>query len=634
MYLGEFASKAGGMHASLGVGYSIFPEFGVSFLADIGRVGLQRSAEGQDAILFAYQFPRADPGVTVDRTVAFSSFALCAEVNFFPRKFFNVYLLAGVGVTFFDAEDFDVVKIRPVADFPAAVSAPIGMGIEYFFTRIFSATLLLRNHFLFRGDFDGFDPAEVASEYNRNRKPRVDIPEGGNDGFLSVGLSLRWYLFESADYDGDLLTNVEEEQIGTSAYHVDTDTDGLTDFDEVRTYTTNPLKPDTDDDGLGDYLEIMRYNTNPLKPDTDDDLLADYEEVMVHDTDPLNPDTDADRLTDYEEVIRFQTNPRNPDTDYDGLDDYAEVKVHATNPLRPDTDDDGIYDFNETVTYKTNPLKVDTDNDGLLDYDEIAYYGTNPLNPDTDGDSGGDYVEIFRTLTNPLKFDANLPAAPAVEQSYYAELLETRSLPGGGVSYLIAPILDQRRIAAPRHSGVDELLGTMADSTLTPEERNALSGSSDDDRYRRRSVQYIPPPSPKARRTMVRLDSLTLKPGDILSFCNITFEFDRDELRLEYIPILNEAVRIFERHPGMLVEVRGHTDSEGEEMYNQTLSERRALRVKEFFVSKEIAGGRLQTAGFGESQPIADSSTEDGRARNRRVELYILSLAGASGGQK
>jgi outer membrane protein OmpA-like peptidoglycan-associated protein len=625
MYQGEFAARTGGLHTTLSAGYAIFPELAVNFSADIGALSLRRSPEGQNATVYGFQYGVSEAAAVTDASVSFSAFSLSAEANLFPRKFFNVFLTAGVGVTLYQAEDFNVVQLRPTADFPAAVSAPVGIGVEYFFSRVLSATLLLRKHFLFRGDFDAYDPAEIASEYNRRRQPRIDIPEGGNDGFVSVGLGLRWYLFESGDYDGDLLTNAEEEEIGTSPYHIDTDIDGLTDFEEVRIYFTSPLKYDTDDDGLGDYLEIMRYNTNPLKRDTDDDLLSDYDEVMVHNTDPLKPDTDMDRLTDYEEVILYNTNPRNPDTDYDGLDDYAEVKIYSTNPRHPDTDDDGIYDFNEIVTYKTNPLRVDTDQDGLLDYDEIAYYGTNPLNKDTDDDGVSDHAEIFRTMTNPAKHDAGLRAIPD-DKTYYAELLETRSLPGGGTSYLIAPIATTGTASDSLTGDNAPLIESLYDSSLTEEQMKVLQSSRDADRYRRRSVQFVPPPVTRARRVMVHLDSIALKTGDILSFSNINFEFDRDDIRIEYIPILNEAARLFERHPRMRVEVRGHTDSKGEEAYNMALSERRSQRVKDFFVAKGIAADRLRTIGFGESQPIAETDTEEGQARNRRVELFILSL--------
>jgi outer membrane protein OmpA-like peptidoglycan-associated protein len=627
LYQGEFEARGSVFHGSVAAGYTVFPELEVSLNADIGRLGLRRAADGQDALLYDFQFPSSPAGV-LDRSVSFSSFVLAATVNFFPRMFFNAFLTAGVGVTFFDAEDFSEARVRPAAEFPAAVTAPIGVGVEYFLTRSMSAALTLRQHFTFRGDIDAFDPAEIASEYNRRRQPRIAVPEGGNDHFLSIGISLNWYLFESDDYDGDLLTNAEEEALGTSPYHMDTDDDGLTDFEEVRIYGTNPLKWDTDDDGLGDYLEIMRYNTNPLKPDTDDDGLTDYEEIMTHRTDPRHPDTDRDGLTDYEEVILYNTNPLNPDTDYDGLDDYAEVMIYGTNPLHPDTDDDGIYDFNEVITYRTNPLSADTDGDGLTDYEEIAIYGTDPLKADTDGDGLSDYVEIFITFTNPLRYDADPPPIPSDTSPHLAELLETQPLPGGGVAYLIAPA-PVHRTAGVFGRSVDEAFPASAiDSTLMDEHGERPLAAPDADTYRRRSVQYIPSANPSKRRTMLRLESLELKTGDMLSFCNITFEFDRDELQQEYVPILGEAARLFERYSGMMVEVRGHTDMLGEKGYNQTLSERRAKSVKEFFISKGVDGRRLLTVGFGETRPIDESDTEEGRAKNRRVELFILSMDG------
>lgn len=83
---------------------------------------------------------------------------------------------------------------------------------------------------------------------------------------------------------------------------VDSDSDGLTDYDEVNTYKTNPNLIDSDFDGLTDYEEAMVYKTNPLKADTDDDGLNDYEEIKFYGTDPLNSDTDGDSYLDGDEV--------------------------------------------------------------------------------------------------------------------------------------------------------------------------------------------------------------------------------------------------------------------------------------------------------------------------------------------
>ncbi|PZO31710.1 MAG: flagellar motor protein MotB, partial [Betaproteobacteria bacterium] len=65
----------------------------------------------------------------------------------------------------------------------------------------------------------------------------------------------------------------------------------------------------------------------------------------------------------------------------------------------------------------------------------------------------------------------------------------------------------------------------------------------------------------------------------------------------------------------------GHTDSIGSDAYNQKLSERRAQAVKDYMVSKGVAADRIQIKGMGESQPVADNKTKEGRAKNRRVEI-------------
>ena len=121
----------------------------------------------------------------------------------------------------------------------------------------------------------------------------------------------------------------------------DSDGDGLSDRYEEE-IGTDPLNPDTDSDALSDGEEVLRRNTDPLNPDSDRDVLTDGAEVLEHNTDPLNPDTDSDRLQDGEE-IQLGTNPRNPDTDNDGLQDGEETPP-CPDPLNPDSDGDGIID--------------------------------------------------------------------------------------------------------------------------------------------------------------------------------------------------------------------------------------------------------------------------------------------------
>jgi len=105
----------------------------------------------------------------------------------------------------------------------------------------------------------------------------------------------------------------------------------------------------------------------------------------------------------------------------------------------------------------------------------------------------------------------------------------------------------------------------------------------------------------------------------ILSGKDVLFDFNSARIKDTYL--LDEAAKILVREPQITGEVRGHTDSVGPEEYNMGLSVRRAEAVLEYFVTKGVARRRLRAKGFGESQPIASNDTDEGRARNRRVEL-------------
>jgi OOP family OmpA-OmpF porin len=103
----------------------------------------------------------------------------------------------------------------------------------------------------------------------------------------------------------------------------------------------------------------------------------------------------------------------------------------------------------------------------------------------------------------------------------------------------------------------------------------------------------------------------------------VNFDFDKADIRPDAAVILDEAASILNANPGKSVRVEGHTDSVGADAYNQSLSERRAASVRDYLAGQGVDPGRLSTAGFGESSPIASNDTADGRALNRRVELNL-----------
>ena len=103
----------------------------------------------------------------------------------------------------------------------------------------------------------------------------------------------------------------------------------------------------------------------------------------------------------------------------------------------------------------------------------------------------------------------------------------------------------------------------------------------------------------------------------------VNFAFDSDGIRAADEAILDAALEALREQPAMRMQVAGHADSIGEEAYNQRLSERRAQHVRGYLIQGGIPAERLDAVGMGESSPVADNGTRDGRAQNRRVELNI-----------
>jgi outer membrane protein OmpA-like peptidoglycan-associated protein len=103
----------------------------------------------------------------------------------------------------------------------------------------------------------------------------------------------------------------------------------------------------------------------------------------------------------------------------------------------------------------------------------------------------------------------------------------------------------------------------------------------------------------------------------------ILFDVDKDQVKPEARNSLATAADVLIKYPDTYVAVEGHTDSTGSHEYNQGLSERRAMRVRDVLAQSGVPPGRLSIRGYGETDPIADNSTPEGRQLNRRVQLEI-----------
>jgi outer membrane protein OmpA-like peptidoglycan-associated protein len=113
-------------------------------------------------------------------------------------------------------------------------------------------------------------------------------------------------------------------------------------------------------------------------------------------------------------------------------------------------------------------------------------------------------------------------------------------------------------------------------------------------------------------------------PKEVIILSGVNFAFNSDKLTPESKAILDKQVAKIKADPGMKVQVAGHTDIIGSDAYNQKLSEKRAKAVMDYFISQGIPASRLSSVGYGKTKPIAPNNTDEGRAKNRRVELHIF----------
>ncbi len=283
-------------------------------------------------------------------------------------------------------------------------------------------------------------------------------------------------------------------------------------------------------------------------------------------------DADNDGMEDDEE-LRLGTDPYSQDSDKDGVSDYDELKVYGTNPRLIDTDEDGISDSDEVFVYNTNPNSKDSDEDGLFDFEEVTLYKTNPKRADTDLDGIRDPEEIGLGL-NALHADSD-------------------------------------------NDGIADGLDLCPGVAGTPE------------------FEGCPPPETKdtvmlSERIVVRDTVIVEQPaievaaGESYTPQGINFEVGRAQIRVESEPILDNVAMWLHENEDYVIEIRGHTDNLGDPALNLALSTKRAEAVKDYLIGHGITSNRLFTRGLGETKPIGDNASERGRARNRRIEFFVL----------
>lgn len=335
-------------------------------------------------------------------------------------------------------------------------------------------------------------------------------------------------------------------------------------------------------------------------------------------------DTDGDGVIDTEDACPETPGAKLlkgcPDRDQDGIADQDDLCPDQAGKIEtngcPDTDGDGFANDKDDCPTIPGTLKgcPDTDGDGIADKDDQCPEEAGPTAtrgcPDTDGDGIADRFDDCPNEAGPPA-NSGCPVAdrdgdgvPDIndrcpDQSGSAEMQGCPDADGDGV-----PDVDDRCPDKPGpFNGCPDTDndGVPDDQDLCPEEAGLASNKG--------------------------CPELKAEVKEVLDFAMraVQFETGRATLKAESYPVLDQIVQIMKEYPVYSLRISGHTDNVGAESTNQILSEQRARACYDYLGSSGIVLNRMSYAGFGESRPIADNNTAEGRRLNRRTEfeLYI-----------
>ncbi|MEV0719012.1 hypothetical protein [Asanoa sp. NPDC050611] len=290
-----------------------------------------------------------------------------AHVRALVETLTGVRLLADAAIQ--DAE----ATIGPFRANPPPAPAPAGLAEAFADLAAAKANLAKADDMLYKANVE---PATIQS---------------GNAWANGFNVLTRLGITYEGDHDSDGVIDVVELRFGASPLLIDSDGDGLTDKFEITQLAgfAMPGQVDTDKDGVpdgaedvdGDGLTNLReqeLGTSPTEGDTDGDGVSDGDEV-ARGTNPLVRDAPPPPVTGSAPPI--VPVPTDTDTDGDGLEDFTEEDDWETDPLRADTDGDGLSDGAEALDYQISPLRADTDGDGRDDAYELAHIEDQGLDP-------------------------------------------------------------------------------------------------------------------------------------------------------------------------------------------------------------------------------------------------------------
>jgi outer membrane protein OmpA-like peptidoglycan-associated protein len=287
---------------------------------------------------------------------------------------------------------------------------------------------------------------------------------------------------------------------------------------------------------------------------------------------------------------------------------------------KKDADNDGVVDRSDKcantpagVTVDKSGCPLDVDKDGVADYMDICpdVAGTKELKgcPDTDGDGIADKDDRCPNVIGSLA----LLGCPDADGDGVADLDD--NCPDTKAGYNV------NAVGCPMDNDND---GIINEEDRCPDVTGpaSLKGCPDTDGD---GIVDLDDHCPQVIGTLTNhgcpeiTKEVAIKITQIAS--KIFFETNSDALKVASLVQLDELAKILKEYESANLLIEGHTDSQGADAYNETLSQKRTESVKTYLMAQGIMESRLTTIGYGETKPIADNGTSVGRSKNRRVEL-------------
>jgi Outer membrane protein and related peptidoglycan-associated (lipo)proteins len=139
-------------------------------------------------------------------------------------------------------------------------------------------------------------------------------------------------------------------------------------------------------------------------------------------------------------------------------------------------------------------------------------------------------------------------------------------------------------------------------------------------------IAQAEPQEPVVQKPIEPKEELAKVEEPLMVRARIHFDFNKANIKKEYIPLLKEVAKILKENPNINLRIEGYTDDIGTKAYNQKLALKRAMAVKNFLVKEGIKPERIQIVGFGKERYIAENTTPIGRLTNRRAEFIVIQV--------